>query len=61
MLESERKLQDLGFVDWLDNLGQDEQDLVLKSGVYYVIPWRAVHNENSVSTPTRLVFDTEFQ
>ena len=57
VIESERKLQDLGFVDWLDNLGQDEQDLVLKSGVYYVIPWRAVHNENSVSTPTRLVFD----
>ena len=57
VLESEKKLQDLGFVDWLDNLSQDEQDLVLKNGVYYLIPWRAVHNENSVSTPTRLVFD----
>ena len=57
VLESEKKLQNLGFVDWLDDLSQEEQDLVLKNGVYYLIPWRAVHNENSVSNPTRLVFD----
>ena len=29
----------------------------MSSDVYYMIPWRAVHNENSVSTPCRLVFD----
>ena len=57
VLESEQKLQKLGFVDWLDNLSKDEQDLILKNDVQYLIPWRAVHNENSVSTPTRLVFD----
>ena len=57
VIDSERKLQDLGFVDWLDNLSQDEQNLILQNSVQYHIPWRAVHNENSVSTPTRLVFD----
>ena len=56
VVESEQKLQDLGFVDWVHNLSEQEQSLVNKD-VQYVIPWRAVYNENSVSTPCRLVFD----
>ena len=56
VVESEQKLQDLGFVDWVSNLS-DEQKALVSSDVYYMIPWRAVHNENSVSTPCRLVFD----
>ena len=56
VIESEQKLQDLGFVDWVSNLSEEEQALI-KDRVQYFIPWRAVHNENSVSTPCRLVFD----
>ena len=56
VVESEQKLQDLGFVDWVANL-TDEQKALVSSAVYYMIPWRAHHNENSVSTPCRLVFD----
>ena len=57
MLEFEQKLQKVGFVDWLDNLSKDDQDLILKHDVKYLIPWRAVHKENSVSTQTLLLFD----
>ena len=56
MIESERKLQELGFVDWLHNLSPEEQALIIEL-IQYLIPWRAAHNENSVSTPTRVVFD----
>ena len=56
VIESERKLQELGFVDWLHNLSPEEQALIIEL-IQYLIPWRAVHNENSVSTPTRVVFD----
>ena len=57
VLESERKMQDLGFVDYLSNLSSDEQDMIMNAEVRYFIPWRAVYNENSVTTPCRLVFD----
>ena len=56
VLESERKMQDLGFVDYLSNLSSDEQDMIMNAEVRYFIPWRAVYNENSVTTPCRLVF-----
>ena len=57
VIESEQKLQDSGFVDWVDNLEEEEKAMIFSTNVQYHIPWRAVHNENSVSTPTRLVFD----
>ena len=53
---SESKLQDLGYVDYLHNLPQEIQEFILKN-VRYFIPWRIVFNQNSVSTPCRLVFD----
>ena len=56
IVESEQKLQDLGFVDWLSNLRGDERALI-DNMVQYVIPWRVQFNENSVSTPARLVLD----
>ena len=55
-LLSESKLQDLGFVDYFDNLPQEIQNDI-RCKVRYFIPWRIVFNENSVSTPCRLVFD----
>ena len=53
---SESKLQELGYVDYLHNLPQEIQDFISKN-VRYFIPWRPVFNQNSVSTPCRLVFD----
>ena len=47
IIQSESKLHDLGYVDWLDNLPKATQDFIL-SHVKYVIPWRAVFNQNSV-------------
>ena len=57
ILESEGKLQKLGFVDYLDNLPNEDKDAILSSKVKYFIPWRVVFNESSVSTPCRLVLD----
>ena len=56
VIESERKLQDLGFVDYVDNLMSEEKTVIFEN-LRYFIPWRAVYNENSKSTPCRLVFD----
>ena len=53
----ESKLQDLGFVDYLHNLTPEQQELITHGPSRYFIPWRPVFNENSVSTPCRLVFD----
>ncbi len=57
VMESEAKLQKLGFVDYFSNLDPEEQQLIMSAAVRNFIPWRAVFNENSVTTPTRLVFD----
>jgi hypothetical protein len=53
----ESKLHDLGFVDYVHNLSSEQQDMILNAPSRYFIPWRVVFNENSVSTPCRLVFD----
>ena len=53
----EPKLQDLGFVDYVHNLTAEQQGMILNAPSRYVIPWRTVWNENSVSTPSRMVFD----
>ena len=57
VIESERKMQDMGYVDYLSNLTSEEQGMIMGNVVRYFIPWRAVFNENSVTTPCRLVFD----
>ena len=57
VLLSESKLQELGFVEYFDNLPQEDKNMILKAPSRYFIPWRAVWNENSLSTPCRVVFD----
>ena len=55
ILESEAKLQKMGFVEYLHNLPSDVQsDLLSKTS--YIIPWRGVWKGNSISTPCRIVF-----
>ena len=55
ILKSFQKLVDNGHIVEMSNLPEDELKLANRPG--YWIPWRAVHNSSSISTPTRLVFD----
>ena len=55
VIKSEAKLQQLGFVDFVNDLPKEDQELILNSATRYFIPWRAVWNENSLSTPCRIV------
>ena len=57
-IESKRKLQMLGFVDYVSNLDVDGKVMIESIGVKYFIPRRPVWNQKSVSTPCRLVFHT---
>ena len=57
VLESEKKLQDLNHVDWVENLLPDQCEILECQVARYFMPWRVVHNENSTTTPTRIVFD----
>ena len=57
VLESEKKLQDLGYVDYFENLDKDEREMIMQNPVKYFIPWRPVWKLDSVSTPCRLAFD----
>ena len=56
VIESEEKLQQLGYVDYIRNLKPEQQEM-LRSKIQKFTPWRAVWNGNSISTPCRLVFD----
>ena len=56
VIESENKLQRLSLVDYVENL-TDKETSFINGKLQNCIPWRVVWNENSVSTPCRLVFD----
>ena len=56
-LNYKKKIQILGYVDNLGNLTPEQQEMLRSNKVQISIPWRAVWNENSVSTPCRVVFD----
>ena len=57
VFKSEKKLQELGHVDFVRNLPEDVQKQLANSPIQNFIPWRAVWKENSLSTPCRVVFD----
>ena len=57
VIKSETKLQSLGHVEFVRNLTPEQQEMLTKNPVQNFIPWRAVWNSNSISTPCRLVFD----
>ena len=56
VMASERKLHDLGFVGYYDDLSVEEKAL-FEGKLNYYIPWRVQWNMNSLSTVVRLVFD----
>ena len=60
VLEAERKLQNSGFVDWLENLSKDYQNSILTGAVQYYIQWRVVWSD-SVSTPVKPVVDASMR
>jgi len=57
VIESERKLQQLGHVEFVKNLSPQLQQILQSSSIRNFIPWRAVWKVNSISTPCRIVFD----
>ena len=57
VIKSEQKLRNFGFVDVVSNLSESQQRMLNMSVYQNYIPWRAVWNVNSISTPCRLVFD----
>ena len=56
-VKAEKKLHDLGFVEYIENLTNEEQTKLFSSPLLYFLPWRAVWNTNSISIPCRPVFD----
>ena len=57
VISSERKLHDFGFVEFFNDLCENDKNMILRNEVQYFIPWRSVWNSISLSTPCRLVLD----
>ncbi|XP_066924657.1 uncharacterized protein [Clytia hemisphaerica] len=57
VIASEAKLQSMGYVDYVENLTPQQQQMLSNTKVVNFIPWRAVWKPNSLSTPCRIVFD----
>ena len=57
IVNSEHKLQLLGYVDYVKDLPKEIQNSLQESQHQNFIPWRAVWKESSISTPCRIVFD----
>ena len=57
VINSMKKLQSLGYISKVSELTEQQQSLINSSPVKYYIPWFAVWNPNSISTPCRSVFN----
>ena len=57
VIEAELKLQEAGHVRWLKDLTPKEVEMLNSHAAEYYMPWRFVYNENSKTTPVRIVFD----
>ena len=58
VIESEARLQSLGYVEYVKNLSTKQQEMLRTNKIQNYIPSRAAWNGNSVSTPCRVVYDT---
>ena len=56
-IDSERKLEQLGYVTWVKNLPPEMQKELREHEIQNFYPWRICFKENSPTTPARLVFD----
>ena len=57
VIKSEKTMQELGFVDFVSNLSDEDRKMLEESEVKYYIPWIVVWKLSSVSTPCRMVFN----
>ena len=57
VIKSEKKLQDLGYVEYVKNMSSEIQEMLQSHPVQNFIPWRAVWKISSISTPCRIVYD----
>ena len=57
VLKAEAALQELGFVDWVENLPEDVQKDLRENVIQNFLAWRVVWKEDSVTSPVRPVFD----
>ena len=60
VIASEGKLQELGFVDYFSNLPPETRQLIADAPLQHFLPWRIAWNPDSLSTPSRMVFDGTF-
>lgn len=56
-IRSEAKLQELGHVDYVSNLTEEQQKSLNENPIQNFIPWSVVWKDNSLSTPCRVVFN----
>ena len=61
VINSEVKLQQLGFAEFVDELPNNLKEMIMHSPNKYFIPWKAVWNLNSLSTTCRIVFDASMK
>eukprot|EP00794_Sanderia_malayensis_P019733 gene19733-biopygen14568 len=61
VLKSEKKLQNLGYVEYVKNLPNHIQAELEHNKIKNFISWRAVWKGNSISTPCRVVFDASMR
>ena len=52
-----KDLIERGFMSKMDDLPEEHQKIISDAPFRHVMPWRAVYNENSFSTPVRMVVD----
>ena len=57
VIQSEAKLQELGHVEYVSNLTDDQQQKLKENPIQNFIPWSIVWKDNSLSTPCRVVFN----
>ena len=57
VLKSEDKLHQAGHVQWVKDLSPEMRKMLNDALMRHYMLWRIVNNENSISTPTRIVFD----
>ena len=50
ILKAEKKLHDLGFVDWVKNLSKEDQEMLKNNEIQNYIAWRIAWKLSSVST-----------
>ena len=57
VIKAEKKLHNLGYVDYVKNLPEDLQEFLESTPIQNFLPWRVAWKSSSIYTPCRPVFD----